>query len=70
MRERGLIANYQERGQVYTWSAGGGGERRLFVLGRLGQAWYAQVFGSKPVESELIATARRYLQRSRSLAVY
>ncbi len=60
LTQRGLIADYQERGRAIRWTPTAGGGRRLVVLTDAGRAWCESAFGRPAAESELLGIARQH----------
>ena len=60
LTKKGLIDDYRRDGKSIRWKYAAGGSRRLVVLTKRGAAWYREVYGREPVESEILRVARQH----------
>ena len=60
LTRKGLIDFYRRDGKPVFWKPVAGGNRRLWVLTELGQSFCQEAFGREPVESEVVAVARKH----------
>jgi hypothetical protein len=60
LTKKELIDDYRRDGKSTRWKFTAGGSRRLVVLTKRGAAWYREVYGREPVESEILRAARQH----------
>jgi hypothetical protein len=69
LTDKGLVAEYEEAGEVVRWTYTNAGARRLPVLTEAGRDWVRAAYGGEPVASELVWAVERHSSVAHGVAI-